>query len=177
MQSNRQRCYSSSCVQLNRTFFYSKVTEWLKPTNSHKTSFNEAPCEKGKEQVKALNYLSSFLSVGAIIACLALSLRIINLQSIVSLVIFNVLFISLPFHLNGSLNRKLCLLALGNMTGLCWNYVFNLFAIVATNAFGKIFLDVYTVFFPFLSSIWIVSFWALSLTVLHRNRTDQGVQL
>ena len=140
MQSDRQRCYSSSCFQLNRTFFYSKVTEWLKPTNSHKTSFNEPPSEKGTEQVKALNSLYSFLSIGAIIACLALSLRIINLQSIVSLMIFNVLFISLPFQLNGSLNRKLCLLALGNMTGLCWNYIFNLFAIVATDAFGKIFL-------------------------------------
>jgi hypothetical protein len=127
--------------------------------------------------VKALNYLFSILSIGAIIICLVVSFRIINLQSIVSLVIFNVLFISLPFQLNGSLNRKLCLLALGNMTGLSWNYIFNLFATVATEVFGKIFLDIYTVFFPFLSSIWIVSFWALSLTVLHRNRTDQGVHL
>ena len=127
--------------------------------------------------MKALNYLFSILSIGAIIVCLVVAFRIINLQSIVSLVIFNVLFISLPFQLNGSLNRKLCLLALSNMTGLSWNYIFNLFAIVATEVFGKIFLDIYTVFFPFLSSIWIVSFWALSLTVLHRNRTDQGVHL
>jgi hypothetical protein len=125
--------------------------------------------------VKALNYLSSFLSIVAIVTCLVVSFRIINLQSIVSLVIFNVLFVSLPFQLNGSLNRKLCLLALGNMTGLCWNYIFNLFAIVATDVFGKIILDMYTVFFPFLSSIWIVSFWALSLTFLHRNRTYQEV--
>ena len=127
--------------------------------------------------MKALNYLFSFLSIVAIITCLVVSFRIINLQSIVSLVIFNVLFVSLPFQLNGSLNRKLCLLALGNMTGLCWNYIFNLFAIVASDVFGKIFLDIYTVFFPFLSSIWIVSFWALSLTFLHRRKTDQGVHL
>ena len=127
--------------------------------------------------MKALSYLSSSLFIVAIITCFVLSFRIINLQSIVSLMIFNVLFISLPFQLNGSLNRKLCLLALGNMTGLCWYYIFNLFAIVANAVFGKIFLDIYTVFFPFLSSIWIVSFWALSLTFLHRNRTDQGVHL
>jgi len=130
-----------------------------------------------REQVKALNCLFSFLSIVAIVACVVVSFRVINFQSIVSLVIFNVLFVSLPFQLNGSLNRKLCLLALGNMTGLCWNYIFNLFAIVAADAFGKIFLDIYTVFFPLLSSIWIVSFWALSLTFLHRSRTDQGVNL
>jgi len=127
--------------------------------------------------MKALSYLSSFLSFGAIVTCLVASFRTINPQSNVSLVIFNVLFISLPFQLNGSLNRKMWLLALGNITGLCWNLLFNLFDIVATHVFGKIFLDFYTAFFPFLSSIWIVSFWALSLTVLHRERRDQGVHL
>ena len=107
---------------------------------------------------------------------MVVSFRLINLQSIVSLVIFNVLFITLPFQLKGSLNTKLFLLALGNMTGLCWNYMFNFFAIAATDVFGKTFLYIYTIFFPFLSSIWIVSFWALSLTVLHRNRPFQGIR-
>ncbi len=107
--------------------------------------------------------------------CLVISFRITNLQSTMALMIFNVLFISLPFQLKGSLSRKLGLLALGNMTGLSWNYIFTSFSAAAAVFFGKIFLDVYTVFFPFLSSIWIVSFWALSLTVLRRKRTYTGV--
>jgi hypothetical protein len=110
------------------------------------------------------------------VVCLFASLRLINLQSTVSLVIFNVLFISLPFQLNGSLTRKFCLLALGNMTGFCWNFVFNSFAVAATAFFGKIFFSVYTIFFPFLSSIWIVSIWALSLTFLHRKNAYGGVR-
>ncbi len=85
------------------------------------------------------------------------------------------LFISLIFQLSGSLNRKLCLLALGNLTGLCWNCMFGAIAVTATNLFGKAFIDIYAVFFPFLSSIWIVSFWALSLTVLRRKGIDREV--
>ena len=81
----------------------------------------------------------------------------------------------MTFQLNGSLNRKLCLLAVGNLTGLCWNYLFSDFAVAATDLFGKVFLYLYTVFFPFVSSIWIVSFWALSLTVLRRRGTRREV--
>ena len=89
--------------------------------------------------------------------------------------IFNVLFVSLVFQLSGSLNRKLGLLALGNITGLCWNDMFSAFAVTATDIFGKTFLEIYSVFFPFLSSIWIVSFWALSLTVLRLKGTYREV--
>jgi len=129
---------------------------------------------RGKRRVKALNYLTSFLSAAITVICLVASFRIISLQSTVTLAIFNVLFIALPFQLNGSFSRKMCLLALGNLTGFCWNYVFNSFAKVGTESFGKIFLDVYAVFFPFLSSIWIVSIWALTLSFLHRNVNRRG---
>jgi hypothetical protein len=129
----------------------------------------------GKEQAKALRYLTSFLLAAATILCVVISFRTMSLQSSMALMVFNVLFISLPFQLKGSLSRKLCLLALGNVTGLSWNYVFASFSAAATVFFGKIFLDAYTVFFPFVSSIWIVSFWALSLTVLRRKKTCRGV--
>lgn len=85
------------------------------------------------------------------------------------------LFISVIFQLNGSFNRKLFLLTMGNLTGLCWSYTFKVFAAVGTEVFGKIFVCMYTVFFPFLSSIWIVSFWALTLTALHRTAVPQKV--
>ena len=66
------------------------------------------------------------------------------------LLIFNALFISLAFQLNGTFNRKLFLLASGNIIGLCWNFIFYSFALAGTVFFGKIFNTLYTVFFPFL---------------------------
>lgn len=123
----------------------------------------------GNEQAKAISRLSSILLLGAVFVLVLVSLRLVNLQSTVALLIFNILFFSITFQFDGSLNRKLFLLAVGNLTGLCWSYLFANLAAAATFLFGKVFLYFYTFFFPFLSSIWIVSFWALSLTVLHRR--------
>ena len=127
--------------------------------------------------MKVLNCLFAFLFAVVIILCFIASLRFINIQSTVMLLIFNALFISLAFQLDGAFNVKLCLLASGNIIGLCWNFIFYSFAITGTVIFGKVFSILYTVFFPFLCSLWIVAFWSLSLTVLHRNRTYQGVHL
>ena len=121
--------------------------------------------------MKALNGLFALPFAAAIILCFIASFRLINIQSTVMLLIFNVLFISLAFQLNGTFNRKLCLLASGNIIGLCWNFIFYSFAVIGTVFFGKIFNVLYTVFFPFLSSLWIVAFWSLSLTVLQREST------
>jgi hypothetical protein len=124
---------------------------------------------------KGVESLFSILLVAATVTCLAASLLLINFESTVALGIFDVLFVSLVFLLNGSLVRKLCLLALGNLTGLFWNYLLNSFSVEATEVFGKLFSCFYLVFFPFLSSVWIVSFWALSLGVLHhRRKTSPG---
>jgi hypothetical protein len=94
-----------------------------------------------------------------------------NIQSTATLVIFNFLFVSLMFQLPGSINRKLCLLTLGNVIGLCWNFTFNMFDVAGTISFGENFNTLYMVFFPFLSSLWIISFWSLSLTVLHHDNS------
>ena len=127
--------------------------------------------------MKTLNRLVMFPFVAIIILCFIASFRLINFQSTIMLLIFNALFISLAFQLNGTFNRKLFLLASGNIIGLCWNYIFYSFDITGTIFFGKIFNIIYTVFFPFLCSIWIVAFWSLSLTVLHREGTNQEFRL
>ena len=132
--------------------------------------------ERGGAEVKTLNRIVSVLLVEAIILCLIASYRLItnshsaaNIQSTATLVIFNVLFVSLMFQLHGSLNRKLCLLTSGNVIGLCWNFIFNYFDVAGTISFGKTFNILYMVFFPFLSSLWIISFCSLSLTILHHE--------
>jgi len=60
--------------------------------------------------------------------------------------------------LNGSLNRKLGMLALGNIIGLFWNFALHFFAIAAVTFFGEMFNVFYAVFYPLLNFIWIVSF-------------------
>jgi len=120
--------------------------------------------------VEKLKALCALLCVCEVPVCLIVSYRVIGLQSTISLLTFNVLFVSLPFQLKGSLNRKMGLLALGNVVGLVWNFIFNSLLITATDFFGTLSLNIYAVFFPFLSFFWIISFWSLSLTVLRQKK-------
>ena len=120
-------------------------------------------------QGKVSKCLFSTLFLIATVMSLFASFRLLGFESTVALLIFDGLFVSLVFLLNGSFARKLSLLALGNLTGLFWNYLLNSFSIAASDIFGQVFRCFYDVLFPFLSSIWIVSFWALSLGVLRRR--------
>jgi hypothetical protein len=103
---------------------------------------------------------------GAIASYALLSSHWISDESAFMLIIFNFVFVSLTFPLNGTLRRKLCMLLLGNVVGLVWNYVFSLFAVTTTSYFGELFEALYLIFNPFFNLVWIVSFWSLSLTVL-----------
>jgi hypothetical protein len=117
--------------------------------------------------VKTISVLVMGLFVEAIILCLIASYRFVNLQSTATLLIFNTLFVSLTFQLNGKLNLKLGLLALGNLMGLFLNFIFSSFVVAGATSFGETFNNFYTFSYPLLNSLWIVTFWSLSLTVLH----------
>ena len=133
-----------------------------------------------KRAVKILNRIMTVFFVEIIVLCLLASYVYVsnshsqaNIQSTATLVIFNVLFVSLLFQLKGSLNRKLGLLTAGNVLGLCWNIIFNYFDITGTLFFGSTFNNLYMVFFPFVSSLWMISFWSLSLTILHKDNAEK----
>jgi hypothetical protein len=117
--------------------------------------------------VKAINYLVKILLIELIILCLLSSVRFVNQQSTLVLLIFSVLFISIGFQLNGTLNRKLLLLVMGNCVGFLWNLFFNAFATAAFISFGEVFNNIYIIAYPFLNSLWVISFWSLSLTFFH----------
>jgi len=51
--------------------------------------------------------------------------------------IFNLLFVSLTFQLNGTINRKLGIMALGNVIGLLWSFTLYFFAIAGTTFLAK----------------------------------------
>jgi hypothetical protein len=124
--------------------------------------------EEEGEQVLSLksNRLAMGLFLEAIALCFITSFRFINIESTATLLIFNLLFLSLTFQLNGTLNRKLGMLALGNIVGLFWNFVLYYFAIAGGAVFGETFHVFYAVFYPLLNFAWIVSFWSLSIAVL-----------
>jgi hypothetical protein len=116
------------------------------------------------------NRLVLVLFLEVIALCLIVSFRFINIETVIMLLIFNFLFISLIFQLNGALNRKLGMLALGNIIGLFWNFIFNFLTAVGVAYFGEIFGAFYTIFYPLLNLMWIVSFWSLSLAALPNPR-------
>jgi hypothetical protein len=118
--------------------------------------------------VQILSRLVAVLFVEATILCLISAFQLVDIQSTAILVIFNALFLSIIFRLHGSLNKKLVLLFMGNVTGLFWNYLFHSFAIAASSSIQN-FSIIYTIVYPFLNSLWVICFWSLSLTALQRQ--------
>jgi len=111
--------------------------------------------------------------LGTVALCLITSFCVINIEATVTLLIFNLLFLSFTFQLNGSLNRKLCMLAIGNGIGLFWNFFLYFFAIAGAMFFGEIFNVFCTVVYTLLNFIWIVSFWSLSLSVFPNHKSTR----
>ena len=107
--------------------------------------------------------LVSGLFLTAIALCIIASFRFINTEATITLLFFNFLFLLLTFELNGTLNRKLGILALGNTVGLFWNFILYFFTIAGSAYFGETFNVFYAVFRPFLNFMWIISFWSLSI--------------
>jgi hypothetical protein len=113
-------------------------------------------------------------SLVLIIISLTACTLFINLESIIILLLFNLLFVSIIFQLNGQLRLKISLLALGNIIGLLWNIIFKFFVTncqpFITQTLGQNISTVgYVILFPFLNFLWVVSFWSLSLTFFIKN--------
>jgi len=112
---------------------------------------------------KIITSLFSLLFLTVTALCVITSFCFINIEAAVILLLFNFLFICFTFELNGTLNRKLGMLALGNVVGLFWNTILFFFAVAGSAYFGETFNVFYAVFRPFLNFMWIISFWSLSL--------------
>jgi len=101
-------------------------------------------------------------------------LHLLSLETAAILFVFNFLFLSFLFELNGTLRKKLGLLALGNLMGLAWNYLLAIIADFGGSYSGDIFIICFRILFPLLNSIWVVSFWSLSLSVLPRLKLEHA---
>lgn len=131
-----------------------------------------------KEGESKFNYLIFGFSAVGIASCVFLSLLFINEESTIMLIVFNLLFASLTFPLNGTLIRKAYLLLMGNIIGLFWNYLFSLFVYTVAHHLGESFNVLYMILSPFVNLVWIVSFWSISLTALTNSKDKkQGLRL
>jgi hypothetical protein len=112
-----------------------------------------------------LRHLVFGLAVGAIIVIISYFLRVAE-EIFQALVVFNVFFVCMLFPLNGSLERKLAVLALGDIICLIWNTMFSMLvgslAVYVWVGFNALFI----MLSPFLNSLWVVSLWSISLTFL-----------
>ena len=102
-----------------------------------------------------------------------------NEPAVVSIAIFNFLFIFLLFPLEGTLLRKVFLLVLGNLVGLAWYLIQSSFvAASAPYLEAGAFKVVYVIVCPIIDLVWIVSVWSLGLSVLasarRRNKLEEG---
>jgi hypothetical protein len=116
--------------------------------------------------------LFGFLII-AVISYLLLFSSVFNSESVYMLVIFNFLFVSLTFPLDGTLTRKISMLLIGNVVGLFWNYLFSLFAYTVAYYVGGFFSTLYIILSPFVNLVWIVSFWSISLTALANSKDEK----
>jgi hypothetical protein len=109
---------------------------------------------------------SNILFVELIILCLALSFLLINVETTIMLLIFNFLFVSFTYQLNGTYTRKTGLLAVGNVLGLFCNFIFVSLSTLGSANLGQAFSVFYAISYPIVNTLWIVTFWSLSLTAL-----------
>jgi hypothetical protein len=120
-----------------------------------------------------LRHLVFGLVIGAIIVILSYFLRVAE-EIFQALVVFNVFFVCMLFPLNGSLERKLAVLALGDIICLIWNTMFSMLvgslAVYVWVGFNALFI----MLSPLLNSLWVVSLWSISLTFLANSGKGKG---
>ena len=120
------------------------------------------------------NYLHVTVGVGVAVATFLAysSLHCVpNETALVSIAVFNFLFIFLIFPLEGPLLRKVFLLLSGNIVGLAWYLVQSSFGAASAYYVGAYTFEViHVVVGPIVDLIWIVSVWSLGLSFLASAR-------
>lgn len=125
-----------------------------------------------KEKMVRIRQSILGFSAGVIVAyIIILSFYLVNNEAALMLIVFDFLFVSLVFPLDGSFVKKIALLLIGNVIGLLWNNVFSSFSYVAACYFGEFLNVLYIILNPLLNFVWVVSFWSISLSVLASSKT------
>lgn len=113
---------------------------------------------------------SIFLLISGL--CLLIAFNPDSLSPFVILVIFNILFLSIFFQLEGNLTKKLAILAAGNLLGSSFNFLFSTFSTIASHQLGASVEIMFSLAYPILTLLWIVPFWSLSLSSLPKLQKE-----
>ena len=126
------------------------------------------------------NYMHMYVGIGTatimLLICFSMH-HVLNEPALISITVFNFLFVFLLFPLEGQLFRKVYLLVAGNIVGLLWYFIKSSFGEVSVFYFGTDALRIITVVIgPIIDLVWVVSVWSLSLSMLastkKRNEGD-----
>ncbi|MFQ5866323.1 MAG: hypothetical protein ACE5IW_13965 [bacterium] len=116
------------------------------------------------------NYLHMSVGVGVAVAMFLIYFplcRILNESTLISITVFNFLFVFLLFPLEGPLFRKVCLLVAGNIVGLAWHFITSSFGAASVFYLGAdAFKIINVVIGPIIDLIWVVTLWSLGLSML-----------
>jgi len=123
-----------------------------------------------EKMVRIRHSILGFFAGVIVIYIIILSFYLVNIEAALMLMIFDFLFVSLVFPLDGTFVKKIELLLIGNVIGLLWNSVFSSFSYVAACYFGGFLNVLYMILNPLLNLIWVVSFWSISLSVLASSK-------
>jgi hypothetical protein len=120
-------------------------------------------------------YLHVVIGVAITIVLIFVLQYFLNGTVLISLVIFNLLFLLLTFPLNGSLWRKIVWLVLGNGVGVLWSLIRLSFSLVlGADFYGIDFFLSHVIDF-----LWIVPIWSLALSSLgvikHRKKSVEDL--
>jgi hypothetical protein len=120
-------------------------------------------------------YLHVVIGVVIVLVLIFVLQYFLNGSALISLVIFNLLFLLLTFPLNGSLWRKIVWLVLGNGVGVLWSLIRLSFSLVlGADFYGIDFFLSHVIDF-----LWIVPIWSLALSSLgvikHRKKSVEDL--
>jgi hypothetical protein len=124
-----------------------------------------------EKMVRIRHQMLGFFAGTIVTYVILLSFYFVNGEAAFMLMVFDFLFVSLVFPLDGPFVKKIGLLLIGNVIGLLWNSVFLSFSYVAACYFGGFLNALYMILNPLLNLIWVVSFWSISLSVLVSSKT------
>ena len=130
-------------------------------------------------QLKARpNYLHMFVGIvtSTMLFFVYVSLHLVlNEQALISIALFNFLFVFLLLPLEGPLFRKVPFLVAGNLIGFAWHYMKSALEPSSIFYLGADTFKIITVIIgPIIDLVWIVSVWSLSLSVLASARKGNG---
>jgi len=130
--------------------------------SSYSTSYKEKP-----------QYLHIVVGVFVVIALVFVVQYVLNESVLISLIVFNMIFLLFTFPLGGPLWCKIVWLLIGNIVGILFSLIRLSFTLVLGTDFGGIdfFLN------HIIDFLWIVPLWSLALsslsTLKHRKKSTE----